>query len=173
VAARTRPQEFIDHSIDYCEAARSFAAMHVTPAFFLSLLSVFTVDLVVAPAVVPPMVSRLVSGGDVILRVPVLQGRTRHSVQWVERDGPKCLPIRSIRAALLSGRQNVDFILAPGGSPVRAKVDEDCPALDFYGGLYLDPEDSFLCAKRDTIRSRMGGTCKIRGFKVLEPHPAN
>lgn len=146
--------------------------MHVIPISLLSFISFVTMDLIAGPAAVPPMVSRLVNRGNVILRVPVLHGQTRNGVQWVERDGPKCLPIRSIRRALLSGRQNVDFILSTG-NPIRAKVDDDCPALDFYGGLYLDPEDSFLCAKRDTIRSRMGGTCKIRRFKVLEPQPAN
>lgn len=165
--------KFIGHSIGCCKVPGLLAAIRVTPAIFFSLLSFFTVDLIAGPAAIPPMVSRLVSGGDVILRVPVLQGRTRHSVRWVERNGPKCLPIRSIRAALLSGRQNVDFVVASSSNPIRAKVDDDCPALDFYGGLYLEPQDSLLCAKRDTIRSRMGGTCKIRGFKVLEPQPAN
>jgi hypothetical protein len=52
---------------------------------------------------------------------------------------------------------------------VRAEFDEDCPALDFYGGFYLRPEDARVCAGRDAIHSRMGGSCTIERFKLLEP----
>ena len=53
-------------------------------------------------------------------------------------------------------------------SRVRAKIDDDCPAIDFYGGFYLQPEDDRVCAKRDEIRSRMGGSCRIERFRSLE-----
>ncbi len=54
-------------------------------------------------------------------------------------------------------------------SRVRAHIDEDCPALDFYGDFYLQPEDDRLCAGRDAIHSRMGGSCRIEQFRRLEP----
>jgi hypothetical protein len=73
-----------------------------------------------------------------------------------------------IRSALLSGQDQVDFIIA-GGSRIRAQFDEDCLALDFYGGLYLQPEDDRLCAGRDAVHSRMGGSCTIERFKQLLP----
>ena len=69
---------------------------------------------------------------------------------------------------MLSGPGNVDFILS-NRTRIRAKFDDDCPALDYYGGLYLVPDDELLCARRDTIRSRMGGSCEIRRFKLLMP----
>ena len=52
---------------------------------------------------------------------------------------------------------------------VRAHLDEDCPALDFYRGFYLQVEDDHLCAHRDAIHSRMGGSCTIDKFKQLVP----
>ena len=72
------------------------------------------------------------------------------------RNASRCA---AIRRALLSGPRSVDFVLADR-SRVRAEFDEDCPALDFYGGFYLQPEDDRLCAKRDAIHSRMGGSCR-------------
>jgi len=73
-----------------------------------------------------------------------------------------------IRRALLSGPEQVDFILADR-TRVRAKFDEDCPALDFYGGFYLQPQDERLCADRDAVHSRMGGSCTIDKFRLLVP----
>jgi hypothetical protein len=89
-------------------------------------------------------------------------------VDWHEKKGPKCLPTAMIRRALLSGSEDVDFVLADRAR-VRAKLDEDCPALDFYAGFYLQPQDDQLCAGRDAIHSRMGGSCTIEHFKLLVP----
>ena len=74
-----------------------------------------------------------------------------------------------IRRAMLSGEEQIDFMLADR-SRVRAQLDEDCPALDFYGGFYLQfGKDQQICAKRDAIHSRMGGSCEIRRFRLLDP----
>ena len=48
---------------------------------------------------------------------------------------------------------------------IRAGSTSDCPALDFYGGFYLQPDDERICAKRDSIHSRMGGSCRIERFR--------
>ena len=86
----------------------------------------------------------------------------------LEKKGPKCIPAGAIQRALLSGSEQVDFVLADH-SRIRAQFDEDCPALDFYGGFYLQPEDERLCAHRDAIHSRIGGSCRIERFKQLVP----
>ena len=52
---------------------------------------------------------------------------------------------------------------------IRAKLEDDCPALDFYTGFYLQPEDERLCARRDAIHSRIGRSCTIERFKLLIP----
>jgi len=128
------------------------------------LLGIFAAQ----PGVVQQSVTRLVIQDEVILRVPVVPHPPLASVDWEERKGPKCIPTGAIQRALLSGSEQVDFVLA-GRGRMRAQLDEDCPALDFYGGFYLQPEDDRLCAGRDAIHSRIGGSCTINRFKQLIP----
>lgn len=111
-------------------------------------------------------VSRVVVQDELIVRVPVQP--TPHFLEWEEHKGPRCIPVSEFRAAKLSGPRQVDFILQDR-SRMRAELDDDCPALDFYTGLYLKPEDDRLCARRDSIRSRMGGSCRIERFRRLTP----
>jgi len=139
----------------------------VTPLTFLTLLPVLLGMLAAQPANVGT-VTRLVIQDEVILRVPVQPRPVAPEVDWVERKAPKCIPAGMIRRALLSGPEQVDFILADR-TRIRAKFDEDCPALDFYGGFYLQPQDERLCADRDAVHSRMGGSCTIDKFRLLVP----
>ena len=105
---------------------------------------------------------------QIILRVPV-QPRPRLKVRWEEEKGPKCLPMRALAGAMLSGENSIDFLLR-NRTMIRARLDDDCPALDFYDGFYLIPEkDRRICAGRDLIRSRVGGTCAIDKFRTLVP----
>jgi hypothetical protein len=120
------------------------------------------------PGVVGQSVSRLVVQDEVILRVPILPRQRLRLIQWQERDGPKCFATALIQRAVLSGEDRVDFVLA-GHGRVRAELDEDCPTLDFYGTAYVQPPDKFLCAGRDVIHSRMGGSCTIQRFRRLIP----
>ena len=143
----------------------------MTPSTFLALLPVI-VGLFAAQPGVPQTVSRLVVQDELILRVPVQPRPRVQRIDWVERKGPECIPAGAIRGALLSGPEQVDFLLA-NRSRVRAEFDEDCPALDFYGGFYLRPEDSQVCADRDAIHSRMGGSCEIARFRQLVPRLRN
>jgi hypothetical protein len=120
------------------------------------------------PLAMQQTVTRLVVQDEVILRVPVQPRPLSPQLEWIEHKAPKCIPANMIRAAVLSGPQQVDFIIT-GGARVRAKLDEDCPALDFYGGFYLQPEDERVCAGRDAVHSRIGGSCTISKFKQLVP----
>jgi hypothetical protein len=133
-------------------------------SFVPLLLGFFAVQ----PGAIEQSVTRLVVQDEVILRVPVQPRPLMPMVDWHEKKGPKCLPTAMIRRALLSGSEDVDFVLADRAR-VRAKLDEDCPALDFYAGFYLQPQDDQLCAGRDAIHSRMGGSCTIEHFKLLVP----
>ena len=128
------------------------------------LLGVFAAQ----PQITGQSVTRLVIQDEVILRIPVQPRPLMPQFVWQERKGPKCIEASVIRAALLSGPQQVDFVLQ-GPRRVRAELDEDCPALDFYGGFYLQPQDQRICAGRDAIHSRMGGSCTIDRFKQLVP----
>jgi hypothetical protein len=120
------------------------------------------------PSGVGQTVTRLIIQDEVILRVPVQPRPLMPEIEWVEKKGPKCLPAAAIQRALLSGSDQVDFILA-NRARIRAKFDEGCPALDFYGGFYLQPQDEQLCSGRDAVHSRIGGSCMIERFKQLVP----
>jgi hypothetical protein len=128
------------------------------------LLGLFAVQ----PATVERSVTRLIIQDEVILRVPVQPHPLFPDIEWVEKKGPRCIPAAAIQRALLSGSEQVDFVLA-NHARIRAQFAEGCPALDFYGGFYLQPQDDRLCAHRDAVHSRMGVSCAIEGFKQLIP----
>jgi hypothetical protein len=135
----------------------------------LSLVPALLGLIALQPGAVEQTVTRLVIQDEVILRVPVQPRPMRTPILWVESNkGPRCIPAFAIRRALSSGPDQVDFVLA-NRARVRAQFDEDCPALDFYAGFYLQPQDQRLCAGRDAIHSRMGGSCTIERFKALVP----
>lgn len=112
-------------------------------------------------------VRRVVIHDEVIFRIPI-RPRVSRPIEWVEKKGPKCVPARMLAGATLSGPSSIDFLLR-NRQRVRAKLDSDCPALDFYGSFYLQPDDEQVCARRETIRSRSGGSCRIEKFRVLVP----
>jgi hypothetical protein len=120
------------------------------------------------PSEVGQSVTRLIVQDEVILRVPVQPRPLLPQFEWVEKKGPKCVPVADIQRALLSGSEQVDFNLTDRAR-IRAQFDEDCPALDFYGGFYLQLQDDRLCARRDAIHSRIGTSCTIERFKQLVP----
>jgi hypothetical protein len=101
------------------------------------------------------------------IRVPVAP-HPRLRIQWDEDKGPKCIPAGSIAGAFLSAPDSIDFILR-GRQFVRARLDTDCEGLDFYGGFYLQSEDKRICARRDAISLRTGGSCRISKFRTLTP----
>lgn len=112
-------------------------------------------------------VRRVVIHDEVILRIPV-RPRPSRPIEWAEKKGPKCLQSSRIAGAMLSGPSSIDFVLR-NRQRVRAVMDDECPALDFYDGFYLQPEDDRICAKRETIRSRVGASCRIERFRLLVP----
>ncbi|QIK77844.1 hypothetical protein G7077_01855 [Sphingomonas piscis] len=115
-----------------------------------------------------PTVTRMIVQEQLIIKIPVRPQPIRRPLVWEEHKGPKCINTGQIRGAVLAGTTAVDFALN-GGGRVRAKLDDDCPALDFYNGFYLKPEDERICADRDSIHSRMGGSCQIDTFRSLSP----
>ena len=120
-----------------------------------------------APTEQQQVVRRVVIQNQVIFRIPIRR-RLSRPIEWVERKGPKCLPASLIAGAVLSGPSSIDFVMR-NRQRVRAVMDSDCPALDFYGRFYLQPDDEYICAKREVIRSRVGGSCRIERFRLLVP----
>jgi hypothetical protein len=120
----------------------------------------------------PPTVTRMIVQEQLVIKIPVRPQPVRRALDWEERKGPKCLDTKQIQGAVLAGPSNVDFAMTDR-SWVRAKFNDDCPALDFYRGFYLKPGDDRLCAKRDFVHSRMGGSCQIEQFRGLKAKAAD
>ena len=115
-------------------------------------------------------VRTLVVQQEVIVRVPVRPRAMPRAIEWTEHKGPTCLATVDLRGATLSGREHVDFLLHDRRR-LRAELSSDCPALDFYNGFYLRPEEGRICARRDSIHSRMGSSCRIERFRRLQAQP--
>jgi len=113
-------------------------------------------------------VRRVIIQDEVILRIPLRPRFVPPEIEWAEQRGPRCIDTGDIRGATLSGTSHVDFLMFNRGR-IRAEFTVDCPALDFYGGFYLKPEDERLCARRDSVHSRVGGSCQIDRFVQLVP----
>jgi len=115
-----------------------------------------------------PAVTRMVVEEQIIIKIPVGPHSPRRPLAREEHKGAKCVDTRQIRGAVLAGSTDVDFALADR-TWVRAKLDDNCPALDFYNGFYLRPDGERICAGRDSIYSRMGGSCQIDKFRTINP----
>ena len=109
----------------------------------------------------------------IVIRIPRVFGRrseerTEFAEQrWTTKKGPKCVPMGALEGAVITGTDSVDLLVADG-TRLRAEFDDDCPALDFYSGLYVKgTSDGMVCADRDSIRSRSGSACRIDRFRRL------
>ena len=119
------------------------------------------------PSPSAPTVRVMTIQRQMILRVPV-RPHPQLKFRWEEEKGPKCLSVGAIAGAMLSGNDSIDIVLH-NRQRVRARLENDCKGLDFYDGIYLQTEDGRFCARRDVIRSRMGGTCQVEKFRLLVP----
>lgn len=90
-------------------------------------------------------------------------------ISWTEKRAEQCVPVAQLAGASITRPDSVDLVLS-GGRRMRARLDDDCPALGFYSGFYIrPPADGRICARRDSIRSRSGGECRIEGLRALIP----
>ena len=115
----------------------------------------------------PQVVRRVTINEEVIISIPI-RPRPRQNIEWIEKKGPKCISVARLAGASWSGPSSIDFLLRDR-IRIRAVMDNECPALDFYRSFFLQPDDERICAKRDTIHSRVGGSCRIERFRTLVP----
>ena len=103
-----------------------------------------------------------------IIRIPAQRpGPPPRLMRWREKRGPKCVPMNAVGGAAIIEADSVDLYLR-GGLRIRARLDDACPALDYYSGFYVSPtRDGMICADRDSIRTRAGGICNIDRFRLL------
>lgn len=122
----------------------------------------------VAPA--PAPVARVTISEEIVMRVPVIRPRFPWPIRWEEKKGPRCIGGDDILATTLADDGSIDFLMR-NRERIRARLENECPSLDFYGGLYLQSPDGRICARRDEVRSRIGGACAIERFRRMIPHP--
>jgi hypothetical protein len=126
-------------------------------------------------------VTGIIYSQTTIIRVPAHRSSRYHGggappppvalPRFKEKRGPRCIDAATIGAAAISAADSVDFILK-GGTRVRAKLESECPALDYYSGFYVRPPgDGKICADRDSIHTRSGGDCQVDRFRLLTPIP--
>lgn len=121
-----------------------------------------------APTPPPVQLAQVVVRESVMVRLRRAQ-TVPSTTRWRERKGDACIDLADVAGALITQVDSVDFILR-GGARVRAKLDRECPALDYYSGFYLRPSsDGKICADRDTVHARSGGSCTISRFRKLVP----
>ncbi|WBH17369.1 hypothetical protein [Sphingomonas radiodurans] len=107
----------------------------------------------------------------VVIRIPRLPLAPRRQApaitNWDEHKAPKCVAAASLASAAITASGDVDLIVTDGRR-LRAKLDDDCPTLNFYTGFYLKRSaDGMVCAGRDALRSRSGARCEIDRFRTL------
>lgn len=136
--------------------------------------------LLVAPADAPVQWAQLTIERRAIIRVPMAgKGRAPARIapeakdDWREKKGPRCIALRSIRAASIVADHGVDLILADNHR-YRARLEKGCNSRGFYSGFYVEPdEDGSLCSGRDELQARSGLSCAIDSFKRLVAHGAD
>jgi hypothetical protein len=117
----------------------------------------------------PQVVRRVVVQDELIISIPVRPRPKRpQNIEWKEEKGPKCIATDQLAGAMWSGPTTIDLVLRDRRR-IRAVMDDECPALDFYRGFYLQPDDQRICAKRESIQNRVGGSCRIERFRRLVP----
>ena len=134
----------------------------------LALPALVAVDTGVdAPPVEGAQITTMTFHERIIVRVPRL-GPPPAQTMWKEKRGPKCIEANELAGALFSAPAAVDLVLK-GNHRVRAVLEDECEALNFYSGFYLKPSaDGKVCAGRDAIRARSGVSCAIEGFRALK-----
>lgn len=125
----------------------------------------------------PPARAAAVMSEAIVVRVPLPRGHgpapagAAPPARWREAKGPRCIVLAAVAGAAITAASQVDLVLR-GGKRLRARLDRDCPALDYYSGFYLvSPGDGRICANRDSVHARSGGACAITRLRLLRPAP--
>lgn len=120
-------------------------------------------------------VRRLTITEQRVIRIPLHSTAVplpRPTTEFREMRGPKCIARSGIAGATLDGSRSIDFVMR-NQTRVRARLQNRCPAIDYYAGFYLNPTpDGNICADRDALHARSGGECQIDAFRKLVPREA-
>ena len=83
----------------------------------------------------------------------------------------RCIGVDHVAGAVVFGDRSVELTMTDH-SHWRMTFDAACPALSFYQGFYYRRAVAgHLCAGRDAVISRSGGTCPIATIVRVRPSP--
>ena len=101
-------------------------------------------------------------GGDPVTGVRAAPGRGAASRDTSARGAKtRCVGIDHVAGAVVFGDRAVELSMSDG-SHWRMGFAQSCPALGFYSGFYYRRAVAGrLCAGRDAVIARSGGTCPI------------
>ena len=116
-------------------------------------------------------VAQMIIQQRIIIRVPAMSPPPAppRPIRLKEVKGPKCVALNQLAGASIGQNDAVDLFLR-GGMRLRAQLDDDCPALDYYSGFYIAPTaDGQVCQRRDMLHTRAGQQCRVKRFYLLVP----
>ena len=119
------------------------------------------------PAAVRQTVTRLIVQDEVILRVPVQPRPMRRQIEWIEQKGPKCIPAGAIRARFCRAPSRSISCSPTAAAFARSSTRIARRSISTAASI-SSRRTSGYARGRDAIHSRMGGSCTIERFKLLD-----
>ncbi|MFQ3594653.1 MAG: hypothetical protein SNJ63_00885 [Sphingomonadaceae bacterium] len=109
-----------------------------------------------APAQVKPIPTR-----------PMDPGSAREEWKPGKADRRLCIDTAGIAGAIVIDPRRLE-IYDRAGRRFQLTFAEDCPHLSYYGGFYYRADDAGqICASRDALMGRAGGSCRIRAIAPM------
>ncbi len=125
--------------------------------------------------IAPPEQDQIRIEHTVIIRVPRAPANPRKGslkpdrTNWAEEKMGNCLMIKKIAGVRVSTASTLE-LLTVDGHQVRAYLNKDCEAREFYSGFYIEkPKDGNFCKGREVLHARSGAECRVTKFRLLKP----
>lgn len=78
-----------------------------------------------------------------------------------------CIDSDRIAGAVIMDQRTLDVVLR-GGERYRLSLESECPQVGYYGSFYYQVSTAGqLCAGRDRVMGRAGGSCKVRSIAPI------
>jgi hypothetical protein len=98
---------------------------------------------------------------------PADPGPLREEWRPGKADRRMCIDAAEIAGAIVVDPRRLE-IYDRAGRRFQLTFAEDCPHLGYYGGFFYKPDaDGRICASRDSLMGRAGGTCRIRAIAPM------
>jgi hypothetical protein len=97
-----------------------------------------------------------------------LQRQSPEPTAYRQEKFDGCIAVSSIAGMQPAPAQNRILLFMRDRRILSAALERACNARDYYSGFYVERnEDGQLCARRDTLQSRAGASCKVAQLNRL------